>query len=381
MELPTYFSDFLAEIRPTKNQRNELKTGHTTLRNRLLQDAELAKIIVSTFLQGSYRRATAIRPHEGKRSDVDIVVVTTLREEDYTPQAAMDLFVPFLDRHYKGKWAFQGRSIGINLSYVDLDLVITSAPSEVEQKMLRSASVTSEDTPEDVTDWRLVPSYVSFAERSLPGATARLLQARKEAEWQLAPLRIPDRDAEKWDDTHPLEQIRWTWAKNAACSGHYVNVVKSIKWSRRINYTTPKYPKGYPVEHLIGFCTSDGITSVAEGVTRALETIRDNYQSYADNKLTPVLPDHGVPAHNVFHRVSGDEFAQFHAQICDAAAIARRALDATTVRESADEWRKLFGDKFPEAPDENGDNGNTNSKNYSYTPRQAPTIIGGGRYA
>src|SRR6267378_3039226 len=130
MELPTYFSDFLAEIRPTKNQRNELKTGHTTLRNRLLQDEELAKIIVSTFLQGSYRRATAIRPHEGKRSDVD------------------------------------------------LDLVITSAPSEAEQKMLRSASVTSEDTPEDVTDWRLVPSYVSFAERSLPGATARLLQAR-----------------------------------------------------------------------------------------------------------------------------------------------------------------------------------------------------------
>jgi Second Messenger Oligonucleotide or Dinucleotide Synthetase domain len=381
MELPTYFSDFLAEIRPTKNQRNELKTGHTTLRNRLLQDAALAKIIVSTFLQGSYRRATAVRPHEGKRSDVDIVVVTTLREEDYTPQAAMDLFVPFLDRHYKGKWAFQGRSIGINLSYVDLDLVITSAPSEVEQKMLRSASVTSEDTPEDVTDWRLVPSYVSFAERSLPGATARLLQARKEAEWQLAPLRIPDRDAEKWDDTHPLEQIRWTWAKNAACSGHYVNVVKSIKWSRRINYTTPKYPKGYPLEHLIGFCTSDGIASVAEGVTHALETIRDDYQSYADNKLTPVLPDHGVSAHNVFHRVSGEEFAQFHAQICEAAAIARRALDAMTVRESADEWRKLFGDKFPEAPDENGDNGSDNSKSYSYTPRQAPTIIGGGRYA
>jgi Second Messenger Oligonucleotide or Dinucleotide Synthetase domain len=381
MELPTYFSDFLAEIRPTKNQRNELKTGHTTLRNRLLQDAALAKIIVSTFLQGSYRRATAVRPHEGKRSDVDIVVVTTLREEDYTPQAAMDLFVPFLDRHYKGKWTFQGRSIGINLSYVDLDLVITSAPSEVEQKMLRSASVTSEDTPEDVTDWRLVPSYVSFAERSLPGATERLLQARKEAEWQLAPLRIPDRDAEKWDDTHPLEQIRWTWAKNAACSGHYVNVVKSIKWSRRINYTTPKYPKGYPLEHVIGFCTSDGIASVAEGVTHALETIRDNYQSYADNKLTPVLPDHGVPAHNVFHRVSGEEFAQFHAQICEAAAIARRALDATTVRESADEWRKLFGDKFPEAPDENGDNGSDNSKSYSYTPRQAPTIIGGGRYA
>jgi hypothetical protein len=379
MELPTYFSDFLAEIRPTRNQRNELKTGHSTLRDRLRQDEELAKIIVSTFLQGSYRRATATRPHEGKRSDVDIVVVTTLYEEDYTPQAAMDLFVPFLDRYYKGKWAFQGRSIGISLSYVDLDLVITSAPSEVEQKMLRSASVTSEDTPEDVTDWRLVPSYVSLVERSMPGATARLLQARKEAEWQLAPLRIPDRDAEKWDDTHPLEQIRWTWAKNAACNGHYVNVVKALKWWRRINYTTPKYPKGYPVEHLIGLCTMNGITSVAEGVTLALEAIRDTYEWYAQNEITPELPDHGVPAHNVFHRVTGEEFSQFHGQVADAAAIARGALDATTIKKSADEWRRLFGDKFPEAP-EDGDNGNVTNSN-SYTPRQAPTIIGGGRYA
>ncbi len=380
MELPTYFSDFLAEIRPTKNQRNELKTGHSTLRDRLRQDEELAKITVSTFLQGSYRRATAIRPHEGKRSDVDIVVVTTLHEEDYTPQAAMDLFVSFLERHYKGKWAFQGRSIGISLSYVDLDLVITSAPSEVEQKMLRSASVISEDTPEDVTDWRLVPSYVSLVERAMPGATARLLQARKEAEWQLAPLRIPDRDAEKWDDTHPLEQIRWTWAKNAACNGHYVNVVKALKWWRRINYTTPKYPKGYPVEHLIGLCTMNGIKSVAEGVTLALEAIRDTYEWYAQNEITPELPDHGVSAHNVLHRVTGEEFSQFHGQVADAATIARRALDATTVRNSADEWRRLFGDKFPEAPAENGDNGNV-SKSYGYTPRQAATIIGGGRYA
>jgi hypothetical protein len=293
----------------------------------------------------------------------------------------MDLFVPFLERHYQGKWKFQGRSIGISLSYVDLDLVITSAPSEVEEKMLKSASVTSEDTPEDVPDWRLVPSYVSFAERSFPGATARLLKARTEAEWQLTPLRIPDRDADAWDDTHPLEQIRWTWAKNAACSGHYVNVVKALKWSRRVNYSTPKYPKGYPVEHLIGLCTSDGITSVAEGVTRALETIRDNYLSYAAAELVPVLPDHGVPTHNVFHRVSGEEFAEFHSQMCEAAAIARRALDATTVRESADEWRKLFGDKFPEAPPENGNDQSSSSKSYGYTPREQGTIIGGGRYA
>lgn len=381
MELPSYFSDFLAEIRPTKNQKSEMRTGHRTLRERLYKDEKLAPIIVSTFLQGSYRRATANRPRAGCRSDVDIVVVTTLHEQDYTPQEAMDLFVPFLNEHYKDRWEFQGRSMGIGLSYVDLDLVITSAPSEAELKMLRSASVTAEDTPEEAPDWRLVPSYVPFDERSMPGSTARMVSARKEAEWQLSPLRIPDRDAKEWDDTHPLEQIRWTWAKNAACNCHYVNVVKALKWWRRVNYTTPKYPKGYPVEHLIGQCCPDGVTSVAEGVTLALEIMADMYRAHAQAKTTPWLSDHGVPAHNVLHRVTGEEFAEFHSQVCEAAEIARRALDATTVRESADEWRRLFGDKFPKAPEENGGGGDNNSKSHGYTPRREPSTVGGGRYA
>ena len=92
------FAEFLTEIRPTKNQRDDMKTGHATLRRRLLDDKELAPIIVSTFLQGSYRRHTAHRPKGDKKSDVDIIVVTTLAEADYTPEEAMALFKPFLDR-------------------------------------------------------------------------------------------------------------------------------------------------------------------------------------------------------------------------------------------------------------------------------------------
>src|SRR5215207_4541716 len=215
-EMNSSFKTFLTEIRPTTNQFDEMITGYKTLKKRLLEDERLSPIIVSTFLQGSYRRATAIRPRGDKRADVDLVVVTKLMREEYTPQAAMDLFVPFLNKYYEGKWEFQGRSIGIGLSYVDLDLVITSAPSEAETVALKSASVTATDSPEDVDDWRLVPSYVSFAERSSPEAMRLMEWARKEAEWKLSPLHIPDREAEAWDDTHPLAQIKWTWEKNKA---------------------------------------------------------------------------------------------------------------------------------------------------------------------
>ena len=347
MELPSSFNEFLKEIRPTSNHTGDMMTGYKTLDTRLWDDEKLSPLIVNTFLQGSYRRATAVRPRGGKRADVDLVVVTKLKREEYTPQQAMDLFVPFLNKHYKGKWEPQGRSFGIGLSYVDLDLVITSAPSEAESAALKSASVSATDTPEEVDDWRLVPSYVTFAERSLPDAARRMEMARKEAEWKLSPLHIPDREARLWDETHPLAQIKWTWEKNKACNKHYVNVVKALKWWRRIGPESPKYPKGYPLEHLVGQCCPDGIVSIAEGVTRTLEAIANNYNTYAAYKIVPTMPDHGVPGHDVFHRLTGEDFAAFHALACDAAATARRALDARNERESAEEWRKLFGDKFP----------------------------------
>jgi len=382
MEIPTYFTDFLQEIRPTKSQREDAKTGHETLRKRLLADEKLSRIIISTFLQGSYRRATAIRPNSESRFDVDVIVVTRLDEQYFLPQKAMKLFEPFLEEHYKNKYEYQGRSIKIKLSYVELDLVITSAPSEADIQKLSAKSVVTNETLEEADDWRLIKSWVPIADRSLPGANALMEAARKEDEWRLDPLRIPDRETQEWEDTHPLEQIKWTHAKNKDCAGHYVNVVKALKLSRRINHPTPKYPKGYPLEHIIGQCCPNGISSVASGVTYTLEEIARRYADDVRNKRVPFLPDHGVPSHNVLHRLTVEDFAAFHTQVFEDAAVARRALDATTVNESAKEWRILFGDKFPLPPDDEDDGGNSGSgKRGGFTPRKHPSIITGGRYA
>ena len=108
MQMPSYFEKFLREIRPTPNQIENYKCGHNTLRDRLKGDEDLKPIFVSTFLQGSYRRATAVRPRKDKRPDVDVIVVTRLNRDEYTPDEAMDLFVPFLENHYKGKYRRQG---------------------------------------------------------------------------------------------------------------------------------------------------------------------------------------------------------------------------------------------------------------------------------
>lgn len=366
MKLTTYFTDFLRNIRLTKNQVDDLITGHTTLRNRLNSDEELSKIIVSTFLQGSYRRSTAVKPKSGQRSDVDVIVVTKLHKDEYTPDEAMKVFEPFMEKYYKDKYRFQGRSIGIELSYVDLDVVITSAPSEAETGILQTESIESNSSIEQIEE-----QIRSFSSNNYTSEIRDFLNfVRNESAWNTSPLYIPDRNLEEWKETHPLEQIRWTWNKNASCNGHYVNVVKALKWWKRIN-DPDTHPKSYPFEHLIGQVCPDGVTSVSEGVTSALEAIVSDYPE------KPFLPDHGVPEHDVFARVTTEEYDAFYEKVVIAAAKAREAYDSDSIRDSANKWRELFGNEFPSPPEQN----NSTSSISKFSERSEPTTPGGGRFA
>jgi hypothetical protein len=382
MELTTDFKQFLQEIRPTPNQREELQTGHRTLRERLNADEGLKKCFVLDFLQGSYRRATAIRPKGDRRSDVDIVVVTKLSENEYNPTQAMDLFKPFLDKYYKGKWIPQGRSFGIELSYVELDLVLTSAPSEAEVGILKSDAVTSDDDLEEARDWRLNRSWVALGSRFRNDARTLLAKAESEAEWKAQPLHIPDRDANRWEPTHPIAQIAWTRDKNARTDGHFVNVVKAIKWWRVENHEEPKHPKGFPLERLIGEWCPDSIESVAEGVVKTLEKIVSEYALTVQLGGKPILPDYGVPTHDVFKRISAEDFKKFYDQVKVGSEAARRAYDSQDRTESGNLWRELFGSKFPKPTEKNGGGGGAGGGSRGgYTPPTGPAVPGSGRFA
>jgi hypothetical protein len=342
MEMKTGFETFLTEIRPTSNQISDMKSGHETLRTRLNGYSDIQKWIIGTFIQGSYRRSTAIRPKNDERSDVDVVVVTSI-PQTYTPSNALKLFEPFMEKYYHGKWRRQGRSIGISLSYVDLDLVITSAPSEAfKQQLAVITSLNSDDDP-------IMKSNVTRESEGLD-FYSKLINKAEHPKWKQEPLYIPDRNSGRWEQTNPLAQIEWTREKNNRCSGYYVNVVKIIKWWRRINLKLTGSPKGYPLEHLIGNCCPDDLTTIADGVTRTLERI---VAFYGSSGRVPMLYDHGVAGQNVMSRVSYGDWQTFIAEVKDAAILARAALNASTNKESADAWRKLLGNKFPDSSSSN----------------------------
>ena len=342
MELNDQLQELVTLISPTEAQQGALRDAHIRLRERLMADDRLKPPIVETFLQGSYRRRTGIRPEKDDKPDVDTVVVTRMDRSQYTPEQAMNVLVPFLERHYAGKWKKKGRSVGIEMADVKLDVVITSAPSEAGERSLLEALRHEYD----------VVALVAH-----------------EADWKSEPLWIPDREARNWARTHPRAQIFWTQDKNRRTNGHFIHVVKLVKWWWQVQHPEQEYPKSYPLEHIVGDCCPDGVTSLAQGFTETLEEIARRYQGDVNASGVPFLQDRGVPEHNVLKRITPHDFAQFHGKAKAAANIARRAMNSTNPGESAHLWAEVFGSRYPVRASQRG-----------YTPRSQPGRVKDGRF-
>lgn len=315
--LPFRFRKFLEGVRPSSSERRALRRAHLWVRRVISKSSELRPYVVSVFLQGSYRRATAIGAREGRpSSDVDLVVVTKLDRKAHSPEGALRMVAPILQREGVVVRT-QGRSLRIDHRGASLDLVVTSAPSQTELELLSSES--SADALDDDDE--------------------RPSEAERQA-WRLEPLWIPDREAKRWRPTHPLAQLAKTREKNQATGGHYVNVVKVTRaWALRAGLEI----KGYPLERLVEATCPDDIESVAEGFTRTLEALAADYRGSSK----PKLAGHGVRGQDVLARVSEEDWGRLIACAREASVVARKALEEPDEGASAAAWAGLLGSGFP----------------------------------
>ena len=386
--LQSYFDEFLGKIKLQPELREQLQEAHQDLTERLEADTTLAPICVASFLQGSYRRSTIVEPLDGDVADVDVVVVTRLSEQAFPrPAAAMRLFEPFLEKNYPGLWEPQARSYGISHGRIKMDMVITSAPSEAMMEVIQSRAMQSRIGLEDDREFRVSRMWRPVTERGTIGNyQARVAaEAAEKGGWREEPLRIPDRERHCWEPTHPLRQVDWTAEKNRACDAKYIDVVRALKHWRRRN-PEPKYPKGYPLEHLIGDACPDGIDTTAEGIVRTLECLASKWARAVQAGERPYLCDHGVQQ-NVLARVSVEDFSRFHQLVVTAAPIARQAYDTEDKHIGVQLWQKLFGGLFPDPPEwGQGGRGGSRGPDGSggpeggFTPRREQGLVGGGRF-
>jgi hypothetical protein len=345
--LPSLFRTFLSNIRPSDRHIDGYKQGHETLRSRLQADDRVSEFYVGDFLQGSYRRWTAVNPIKREKSDVDIVLVTDLNRQ-LSPRNAMQQCEPFLNEYYGGQWSKSNHAYQIDADTVEIDLVLTAAPCEATRGALQ---------PDGPLGQLEIGAGLDASESSHLAEAFGLTLDGSDEEWKNEPLDIPNRRLNEWDKTHPLATIDWTLKKNDRTDGHYVNVVKAIKWWRRTQVGEPERPKGYPLEHIVGCYCPDSIDSVAEGITRTFERIEREYETEAANLETPTLPARGLPDTDVLARLDGEVFASFYENVGEATSVARTALNEENKTTSREHWHDLFGDKFPEygGPDTDDD--------------------------
>ncbi|MBE6819422.1 MAG: nucleotidyltransferase [Ruminococcaceae bacterium] len=342
----------MTNIKLPDELREELKNAHKELRDNLKTDDITSTILVDSFLQGSYARATCIKPQKGDKVDVDVIAVTNINHNLVSAEDAFQKILPFVEKYYED-FRPQKRSVGISLDNVDVDLVITAAPSEEVMREITSARLNEGFTIDNI----LEVGSINYRNDSL---SCFFNSDESEKMWRKEPLLIPDSEENNWFRTHPLEQIRWTKEKNRLCNDNYVNVVKALKWWKTKAMPDAKHPKSYPLEHFIGDCCPNGIESVAEGIVKTLEKMLC-YPS------KPILNDRGVPEHDVFESLSTEDYNKFYNTIKKYAVIARRAYDCeeSNIEECVCLWREFFGN-CPEFPPFRGPSG-------GFTPRTQKT--------
>lgn len=296
MATQAQFENLLRDIEPSPTTVAKASAGHMALRAYLRQHTDFKRHHINTYLSGSYKRDTSIRPRirEGveARPDVDIIVVTNHTLFD-PPAGVVDLLFWTLRKEYP-PLRRQARSVGVTTPDVDMDVVPIIAP---------------------------------YGE----GGT----------------LYIPDRQQEKWVQTNPPRHTAWTTEQNKASDGRFKPLVKLMKWWRRENPTVSKRPKGFVVECFVAESYDPKQANYAELFLGTLEGIVSKYQWNIALKTVPFVSDPGVPGNSVTAGMSFDAFEGFYNKAKAHAALGREALAESDDDKALAKWRAIFGQRFP----------------------------------
>ena len=292
------FTEFLADIEPSSTTKTNASSAHTKLRATLRADEAFAPLHRHTFLSGSYKRDTAIRPRikngNAQRPDVDIIVVTNHGLYD-APEEVIDAIHAALTRHYTPTNR-QARSVSVSSPLADMDVVPLIDPTDTG-------------------------TYY-----------------------------IADRTQHEWLRTNPPGHTQWTIDTNAAMNGRFKPLAKLFKWWRRENPTVAKRPKGFFLEVIAAECMSSIETHYGELFVQLLERVVDRFAYEISLGVVPSLDDPSLPGNNILAGLSFAAFESFYNKVKAHAAVGRAALSLDDQDQATEKWRILFGDRFPKPP-------------------------------
>jgi len=271
---------------------------------------------VQTFLSGSYKRDTAIRPRikDGMvaRPDVDIIAVTNYTLND-DPKDVINSVFSAIKRLKQQKDSYksirrQARSVGIETTTVDMDVVPIIAPFGL-------------------------------------GNTLYIANRKYESE------------DEKWLVTNPPGHTTWTTEMNRGTKRRFKPLVKLFKWWRRQNPTIAKHPKGFILECIVAECMDTCIEDYGTLFLDMLDQIVAKYEVHVACQSVPLINDPSVPGNSVTSGLSFDAFSGFYNKVKAHAEVGMNIRFETDPSKETELWRAILGNRFPQA---NGSPGTNN---------------------
>jgi SMODS domain-containing protein len=292
------FAVFLRNISPPETQIEAAERSNNALREFLRNDSYFGRLVLDSFLNGSYARKTTVQPIK----DVDIIVVVGpewLRSE---PEAAMESLRSKLSQRYDSRRSRRRRrAVRITLNDIQLDVVLAVARDGLEQ-----------------------------------------------------PLRIPDRQAEKWIVTHPKRQLQLIRSLAGATKWNYSRLVRLLKAWAWVRVAAPDRPRSFVLEcavyHLLSVRPKDFVGEIDESFATLLRQLRSwdfgrsRWPRWDDD---PTVADPALPDVNVaegWDEYCADRFREkVDVGLNRLENIERSRWDETEVGH----WGALFGGVFP----------------------------------
>ncbi len=159
------FRAFNTRISLDQARLRRIQSAHHALRNSAENDAALSKMLLGSFIQGSYAQGTAIRPPEGGTFDVDVVLAFNLSKEGWLDDELRhpDAAIRWLARRVRGFPQTPGRVLTrsrcVRIEYQGdfrMDVVIAHAPSGLDGTILipdRRREGWIKSRPRGLIDW------------------------------------------------------------------------------------------------------------------------------------------------------------------------------------------------------------------------------------
>ena len=295
------FTDFIKDITPSPTTNARSASAHNAVRDALTSDDGYKQEVLRTFLGGSYKRMTAIRPvtkgDDTERPDVDIYVVVAGSTWTKTPKELIEDLYGALNRNR--------RSLGItkiSRNRCSISLSTGSADMDVSPILDRDAS-----------------GY----------------------------YRIGNRYTDEWYETDPEAHTTWSAEVNADCSGRFNPMVKMVKWTRREYPTKSKHPKSIALEALIAKHMDRYETHYGQLIHDTFNSIVDAYGIDRLLGICPTVDDPAVAGGNLLNGVSGEVFSGFYDKIKSFRDEAAKALATDDQEKATVHWRRIFGPRFP----------------------------------